>query len=89
MTTPTTEDFDKIWEVLKIALFDLNMAGRTRASTCVTSIRWFIEQDAPPGWLISISGLGHEAPMELEFIAARLDEAHYDVQDIEIILESE
>ena len=89
MTTPTTEDFDKLDTDIEMALFELMLAGRINGKVKVTSIRWFIERDEQPGWLLSIYGLGHDAPMELDFIATYLGEHDHDVTNVEIILESE
>jgi hypothetical protein len=89
MTTPTTDQFDSLESDVGLALFDMALAGRCTSSAHVTGIRWFMERDTQPGWLISIMGLGHDAPMELNYIAAYLGERDYDVTNIEIILEAE
>ena len=89
MTTPTTEDFDKLDTDLEMALFDLMMTGRTPTNVKVTDIKWFMHRDQTCGWLISIYGLGHSAPIELDYIAAKLGEHDHDITNIEIILESE
>jgi hypothetical protein len=51
-------------------------------------VRYFIEVDRE-GWLINIYGLGDDSPMELDTISVYLMEKGYDVDNIEVFLESE
>jgi len=89
MTTPTTNEFDKLHIQLTKVLFDLVMTGRVSSKVEITGIRWVVEADKEPYWLISIFGLGLDNPMALDTIAMFLGEQDYDVNNIEIILEAD
>jgi hypothetical protein len=88
MTIPTNSEFEKLHDHLTKILFDLVMTGRASSKVEVTAIRWVVEQDKEPYWLISILGMGLDCPMGLDTIAVYLGEKDYDVNNIEIILEA-
>lgn len=86
---PTTNEFDKIHIALSEVLFELVMAGRANSDVHATAIRWVLEKDKEPYWMLSIYGLGLDDPMALQTIALYLGEEGYDVENIEIVLEAE
>lgn len=89
MTIPTTTDFDQLREDIGNVLFEIMLAGRASSKTECTGLRWVVEQDKDPYWMISIFGLGLDSPMALDTIAVYLGERDYDVENIEIILEAD
>ena len=89
MTIPTTTEFDTLSDHIGHILFDMILSGRIGSKVEVTAIRWVVEQDKDPYWLISILGLGLDCPMALDTIAVYLGEKDYDVNNIEIILEAD
>jgi hypothetical protein len=85
---PTTKEFNELSKHLSDILFQFVLAGRCRPNVQVTNVRYFIEVDRE-GWLINIYGLGDDSPMELDTISVYLMEKGYDVDNIEVFLESE
>lgn len=88
MNLPTDTDFDKLETLVSEVLFNMTMTGRASTKAGVTGIRWVIERDNGPYWLISIFGFGLDDQMALDTIVAFLAENDYDPTTIEIILEA-
>jgi len=89
MTIPTSTDFEALDTHMREILFELIMAGRASYRSKITGVRWVVEQDKDPYWMISIYGLGTSSPMGLDAIALYLGERGYNIDNIEVILESD
>jgi len=86
---PNDHDFELLERHINTVLFNLMLAGRVRMSSKCSGIRWVLERDAGPYWLISIYGLGLDDQMGLDAVIAFLQEHDYDPECIEIILEDD
>jgi hypothetical protein len=88
---PTIKEFHDLEKHMGDCLFNFVLAGRCRATVRVTSLRYFHEVDPEQreGWMIHIHGLDPNSQIELDTISVFLMEQHYDVNNIEIFLESD